>query len=156
MSGTPIVPNLEVTTVPGLDPGVLVTFDTAAVVEQPVNEPANYQTAYVEQAILLSFGTKAVCTDCGREDAPFFYLKRSHGFYEMLCRLADGSGCWPNSPRTLCRHIDQDQVQCTQLAEYKVTFGGDQTVETESCCEHLGRMVAAIPCNVHYVYPLED
>jgi hypothetical protein len=110
----------------------------------------------VEQSIQLSHNTKAVCTKCGREDAPTLYLKREHGRYAMLCRMLDGSGCWPQSVRVLCRNIDKDQVQCIQLAEYVVAFGPDGLVQVDTCSDHLGQTVSKFPATQYNVYPLED
>ena len=65
--------------------------------DAPPNSYDLSEVKEVDQKIELSYGTKACCTECGREDAPYLFLKKSNGLYQLLCKDFDGSGCWPNT-----------------------------------------------------------
>jgi hypothetical protein len=112
------------------------------------------KTQEVQQEIRLSIGTKAICTQCGDEYAPTLYLKRARGKYDLLCVNLNGSGCYPQSCRTLCRYVDPERVQCTQLAEWEITYGADKLRSTQTCSDHVGRMLS--DSNSHSIHPLED
>lgn len=104
------------------------------------------------QEIRLAVATKAVCTLCHREDAPYLYLKRSRGKYDLLCMDFEGKGCYAQSTRTICCYVDSDHVQCTQLAEYKIT-AADGTVAVDACSDHVGRCLGT--SIEHLIYPLD-
>lgn len=106
-----------------------------------------------EQTIQLSTGTKAACTRCGRDDAPFLFLKRVNGLYELLCKDFDASGCWPQSARTLCNYADHRGVQCTILAEYSVQCGDDPIRTFMTCGEHIAQF--AQRHSQYKLYPLD-
>jgi hypothetical protein len=106
-----------------------------------------------EQSIALSNGTKATCTECGREDAPFLFLKKSNGLYKLLCKDFDASGCWPQSSRTLCNFADHRGVQCTLLAEFKLQCGADPIRTYNTCNEHVGMFLQSY--TEYKLYPLD-
>jgi hypothetical protein len=108
----------------------------------------------IQQELILAPNTKAVCTSCGREDAHKLYMKRQGGRYVLLCKMLDGSGCYPQSHRSLCCHIAADVEQCLQLAEWRVEFA-DSTKVYECCSDHLGRIAGLFPSNTRQVYPIE-
>lgn len=124
-----------------------VKFTINPVVDLTTPPPAEHQ-----QQILLGIATKAVCTRCHTESAPYLYLKRCRGKYDLLCMHFDGSGCYASSPRTLCCYVDSDRVQCCQLAEYLVT-AADGTSSVSPCSDHLGKCMGT--SETHVVYPLD-
>jgi len=121
--------------------------------DAPPNSYDLSEVKEVDQKIELSYGTKACCTECGREDAPYLFLKKSNGLYELLCKDFDGSGCWPQSSRTLCNYSDYRSVQCTQLAEFKVQCGADPIRNYYVCKDHIGMFLQSY--SVYKVYPLD-
>ena len=92
------------------------------------------------QKVKLDSQTKAVCTKCGKEDAPLLFFRRTRGLYSLLCHLPDGSGCYNNSAKVLCQYLDSDQCSCTQLAEYEVV-GSTGLTSQMSCSDHLGKFI---------------
>jgi hypothetical protein len=100
-----------------------------------------------------SHGTTIACTKCGRLEASAYYLKRSHGFYAVLC-FDNGNGCWERSSHSNCSFVDQYSAQCMELAEWSVAYGSDKLKERQVCALH----VAAVLSDVaeHRVYPLQD
>lgn len=100
----------------------------------------------------LSHGTTLACTNCGRLNAPAFYLKRSHGRYAVLC-FDHGQGCWERSARSMCSYVDQHQAQCPDLAEYAVAYGKDKLKERHVCALHVPAVLSDAE---HFVYPLQD
>lgn len=108
----------------------------------------------IEQQLVLSPSTKAVCSGCGREDGHTLFVKRQGGKYILLCKQVDGSGCYPQHHRTLCCHIGADTEQCMQLAEWRVEFI-EGTKSFECCSDHLGRISGMFATHTRKVYSLE-
>lgn len=106
-----------------------------------------------QQRVVLDSNTKAVCTSCGKEDAILLYFRRRQGLYELLCRNNDGSGCYNNSSRVLCQHVDSDTVNCTQLAEHEIRVGFDNLAKHLSCTDHVGTFIGT--ASSYKVFPLD-
>jgi len=123
-------------------------------VEQKIKE-TEPEGQVIEQVIVPSYRTKLVCSSCGREDFHTGILRNCRGLYELLCKQNDGSGCYPNSSQVLCRWTDSDQLPCNQLAEYEVLDSTGRKI-TESCSEHLGRMLIKGTTEAHQIYPLKE
>lgn len=105
------------------------------------------------QQVKLDGQVKAVCTTCGREDAPLLFFRRTKGLYSLLCHMPDGSGCYANSARVLCQYVDSDQCSCTQMAEHEIIGGTDGLTMQMSCSDHLGKFVGQQ--SVYKIYPIE-
>jgi hypothetical protein len=56
--------------------------------------------------VMPSHGTTLASSNCGRIEAPAYYLKRSHGRYVQLCFDQD-NGCWEHSSTSNCSYVDQ-------------------------------------------------
>jgi hypothetical protein len=107
----------------------------------------------IYQKVQLDSQTKAVCTVCGREDAPTLFFRRHKGLYSLLCFMPDGSGCYSNSAKVLCQYVDSDLCSCTQLAEHEIIGGVDGLTIQMSCNDHLGRFVGQQ--SVYRIHPLD-
>lgn len=107
----------------------------------------------IDQQVIPSRGTKLVCTRCGREDFHVLLLRRRRGLIEGLCKQQDGTGCYPNSSRGNCKHVDPNKIACTQLAEWEIVDRHTYLTLTETCTDHLGITMTA---NGAEVFPLED
>lgn len=136
-----------------LDPSLLPPKYSYANPDATVINTQAPEENYIDQSIQLSNGTKAACTTCGREDAPFLFLKRSNGLYELLCKDFDASGCWPQSARTTCGYADHRGVQCLQIAEFKIQCGMDPIRSYSTCGEHISQF--AHDFSIYKLYPLD-
>lgn len=105
--------------------------------------------------VLASWQTPLVCTDCGCDTSQvsLFYLKRRRGLYALLC-FRQGAGCWERSSKTLCRFVDENQAQCTNLADREIVYGRDSSARTLACTEHVGKMLSDQA--LISIFPLED
>lgn len=108
----------------------------------------------IEQKIVPSTGTKPVCSTCGRTDAHTLILRRKAGYYELLCKQVDGSGCYPLASRRNCSYTYPNQIDCPQVAEYCVALGKERLFERQVCRDHVGESLAQGP--LYLIYPLED
>ena len=118
------------------------------------DEKPRLEEGEIYQKIEPSFGTKLVCTRCGREDWHVLVLRRKAGLIEGLCKQVDGSGCYPSSARRNCQYTDSDNYDCPQLAEYSVAIGRERLNPREVCRDHIGHMLRQGP--LYEVWPLED
>jgi hypothetical protein len=103
--------------------------------------------------LVVSPGTPLACTGCHRVGMPLYYLKRSNGKYDVLC-FDNGKGCWEHSGVSLCTYID-DEAQCTDLAEFLVTYGEETDLVRRAVCS---RHVPAVlnSARSYRVYPIDD
>jgi hypothetical protein len=91
----------------------------------------------IEQLIMPDPNCKLACTNCAREDWHYLILRRKRGLIEGLCKQIDGSGCYPNLPRTLCDYDDPDKIPCPQLAQFEACDSSGNKL-FQACADHLG------------------
>lgn len=111
------------------------------------------QEVIIDQQLMPSKGAKLICTRCGRENFHTLILRRRRGLLEGLCKQQDGSGCYPNSPRTNCTYVNPDKIACTQLAEWELVERSSFLTLSEACTDHIGLMLSEKGADI---YPLED
>lgn len=137
------------------DPGQNTYADTsqAFVTEEQIAklEPVKVM---IEQKLIPSSGTKLVCTSCGRADWHVLLLRRKAGLLEGLCKMEDGSGCFPLASRRNCQYTYPEQIDCPKLAEYTVCLGTELLNPRDVCRDHVGEMLRQGP--LYQVWPLED
>lgn len=130
--------------------------------EKPADVPKEFVTelklepvkVMIDQKLIPSSGTKIVCTTCGRSDWHTLLLRRKAGLLEGLCKMEDGSGCYPLASRRNCQYTYPEQIDCPKLAEYTICLGTELLNPRDVCRDHVGEMLRHGP--LYQVWPLED
>jgi hypothetical protein len=123
--------------------------------DQQVSDLFNELKDMVGQANLLpAINTKIVCFRCKSVNSPMYLFKRYVGKYIPICYNTDDGGCWKTEVNYNCEYVDHQGIQCESAAEWKICYGHDKTLRTNTCVLHVGIMLTDV--DEHTIFPIDQ
>ena len=86
-------------------------------------------------------GTGIACSKCGSQTADIYYLRCSHGRYDLLC-YQQGRGCHENTPIPNCSFKGEFAIPCELRAEFLVSDSCTSLEIGYACRDHVGKLTA--------------